>query len=83
MYWTPAYEGYTFVRFVGELTDGENLELLWMPGQFPTFIFNTIAGIDVMFFGTAFTFLTGCYGILKLFKLSIKDIFGTVRSYKR
>lgn len=79
MYWTPPYEDNVLVQSMGELTDGKTLELIWIPGQFLTFVFNTIAGTDVMFFAALFTFVGGSYVILKLFKLSVKELFMSSR----
>jgi hypothetical protein len=80
LYWTPSYDDSMFVESIGGITDGEMLEVMWIPGQFPGFVFSTIADADLTIPAAVFTFLAGAFIIMKVFKLSFSDL--TLRPHK-
>jgi hypothetical protein len=80
LYWTSSYEDNTLVKAIGGLTDGEMLEVIWIPGQFAGFFLSTIADEDVSIPAALLTFLAGVFIIMKLFKLSFSDL--NIRSRK-
>jgi hypothetical protein len=80
LYWTSSFEDNMLVKSIGGITDGEILEVIWIPGQLPGFILSTLADEDVTIPAALFTFLAGAFIIMKLFRLSFSDL--NVRSHK-
>jgi hypothetical protein len=79
LYWTSAYDGNLIVTGVGTITDGEALEIVWIPGQLFGFFLTMIIGDDVTIAGALCTFLIGAFIIMRFFKLSITELIGTRR----
>jgi hypothetical protein len=80
LYWTPSYEENALIKSIGGITDGEMLEVMWIPGQFAGFVFSTIADTDLTIPAAVFTFLAGAFIIMKVFRLSFPDL--NIRSHK-
>ncbi len=76
LYWTSAYNENFIVNSLGAITDGEALEVVWIPGQLPGFFLTLIIGEDVTIIGALCTFLIGAWIIMRIFKLSVTDLIG-------
>lgn len=74
LYWSSSYKDNVFIENVGGITDGEALEVIWIPGQFVGFFLSLIADQDLTITSSIITFLIGILIIMRMFKVSWSDL---------
>jgi hypothetical protein len=79
LYWAAGFDDSPLVASIGSLTDGETLEIVWIPGQVLGFFLTLIIDADVTIVGALLTFLVGTFIITRLCKLSVSELMGARR----